>query len=332
VVDSVKTPVHVAAAAIFNKRNEVLLALRHNHAHQGGLWEFPGGKVETGEDILTALKRELFEELGISVTHARPLICIRHDYPDKSVLLNVWRVDAYTGQATPCEGQRLEWVAFENLPYRKYPAANLPVITAVTLPPLYLITPEPQDARIFMSTLERCLHGGVRLVQLRAKTLDEMRYRQLAVQVLALCKTYSAQLLLNAPPQLAQELGAHGVHLTSGHLLKLDERPLGKDQWVAASCHNASELMHALRIGVDFVVVSPVLPTQSHPGTSCIGWDGFRQLTAQANMPVYALGGMYPEHTAEAYRHGGQGIAAITSVWNAENPGTLQANLGCDVP
>lgn len=326
-VDSVKTPLHVVAAAIFNDRNEVLLALRHAHAHQGGLWEFPGGKVEAGEERLTALKRELLEELGIAVIRARPLICIRHTYPDKAVLLDVWRVDAYTGQATPCEGQRLEWVPIENLPHRNYPAANLSIITAVTLPPLYLITPEPQDIPTFMSTLERCLRGGVRLVQLRAKTLDEARYRQLAGQALMLCKTYNAQLLLNAPAQLAQELGADGVHLTSARLLKFDERPLGKDQWVAASCHNASELVHAQSIGVDFVVVSPVLPTQSHPGTSCMGWDGLRQLTAQANMPVYALGGMNPGLIAEAYRHGAQGIAAISSVWNAANPETLLGNL-----
>lgn len=320
-------PVHVAAAAIFNDRNEILLALRHAHAHQGGLWEFSGGKVEPGENALRALKRELHEELGITVTSARPLIYIRHEYPDKTVLLDAWRVDAYSGEVTPCEGQQLEWVAVENLPHRNYPAANLPIITAITLPSVYLITPEPQDTAAFLQTLERCLRDGVCLVQLRAKSLDESRYRRLARQALELCQTCDAQLLLNAAPQLVYELDAHGVHLSSERLLQLNERPLGKDKWVAASCHNASELAQARRIGVDFVVVSPVLPTHSHPGAPGMGWDGLRQLTIQANMPVYALGGMNLEHATEAYRHGAQGIASIDNIWNTANLESMLADL-----
>ena len=308
---------YVAAAAILNKRDEVLLALRHAHAHQGGLWEFPGGKIEPGEDPLTALKRELDEELGIGVTSARPLIRIHHDYPDKSVLLDVWRVDGYSGQLTAREGQALEWVALEDLPGRNYPAANLPIISAITLPSLYLITPEPQDLMTFLQTLEQCLRGGVRLVQLRAKSLDEAHYRKLAGQALSLCSRYGAQLLLNAPPQLAQDIGAHGVHLSSQQLKGLDARPLGKEKWVAASCHDTAELARARRIGVDFAVVSPVLPTQSHPGAACLGWDKLRQLSSEANMPVYALGGMRIEDIALAHRNGAQGIAAVSSVWNA---------------
>ncbi|MEO5573395.1 MAG: Nudix family hydrolase [Gammaproteobacteria bacterium] len=307
---------HVAAAAIFNDRGEILLALRPAHAHQGNLWEFPGGKVEAGEEILTALKRELREELGIVVSHARPLIRVRHDYPDKAVLLDVWRVDAYSGEVTSCEGQELEWVAIKELAKRSYPAANLPIITAVTLPDVYLITPEPQDILVFMSTLERCLSGGVRLVQLRAKSLDEARYRDLAQQALDLCRHHGAQLLLNAVPQLVQDIGAHGVHLSSEQLKKLDARPLGKDKWVAASCHDADELAQARRIGVDFAVVSPVLPTPSHPGAACLGWDKLRQLTSATNMPIYALGGMRIEDIGLAHRNGAQGIAAVSSVWN----------------
>ncbi len=153
---------HVVAAAIFNEDGQTLLARRHAHAHQGGLWEFPGGKVESGEEALPALKRELHEELGIAVTRARPLIRVRHDYPDQAVLLDVWRVEAYTGQALPCEGQQLEWVAVADLAKKSYPAANLPVITAVSLPSVYLITPEPQDIQTFMLKLESCLHRSVR--------------------------------------------------------------------------------------------------------------------------------------------------------------------------
>ncbi|HXH02898.1 MAG TPA: NUDIX domain-containing protein, partial [Candidatus Competibacteraceae bacterium] len=84
--------IHVAAGALVNGRGEVLITRRHDHQHQGGLWEFPGGKVEPGEGTEQALARELHEELGVEMVAARPLIRIRHAYPDKAVLLDVWRV------------------------------------------------------------------------------------------------------------------------------------------------------------------------------------------------------------------------------------------------
>ncbi len=316
---------HVAAAVVFNSAGEVLLALRPPEAHQGGLWEFPGGKVEAGEDIQRALARELHEELGITVEAARPLIRVRHDYPDKSVLLDVWRVDAFAGQPHGREGQQIEWVAPEHLLERAYPAANWPIVTAVRLPSLYLITPEPRNGTAdFLRALEQSLrggrsgeslHGSIRLVQLRVKTLAGDDYKRLAEQSLHLCRRYQAQLMLNAPPQLAQELGADGVHLDSTRLMTLDERPLTRDLWVAASCHNATELAHACRIGVDFAVVSPVLETASHPGAQTLGWTGLRALTEQATVPVYALGGMTPGHLLQAWAHGAQGIAGIGALW-----------------
>ncbi len=355
---------HVAAAAIFNRRGEVLLALRPAHKHQGGLWEFPGGKVEDTEQVLEALKRELHEELGITITRARPLIRIPHHYPDKSVLLDVWRVDQFLGEPHSREGQRIEWVAQDKLSQRDYPAANLPIINAVRLPVLYLITGEPeQDDRAFLDRLERCLQGGVRLIQLRAKTLDEKHYRKLVQQALELCAPYDARLLLNAAPALVNEIGAHGVHLTGARLLELDRRPLGERHWVAASCHNQAELEHAMRIHADFAVVAPVLPTPTHPGAVALGWQGLQRLTELATLPVYALGGMVApgvppvspvlyrdvrmsreagrrkrptlsrpwlaqaEHLALAFRHGAQGIAVRSALWDAPQPEEVAARI-----
>ena len=88
--------IHVAVAAIVNANNEVFICRRHLDSHLGGLWEFPGGKVEAGETIQQALVRELQEEAGIHITHSRPLIRVHHDYHDKSVLLDVWKIDQYT--------------------------------------------------------------------------------------------------------------------------------------------------------------------------------------------------------------------------------------------
>lgn len=307
---------HVAAGVIVNPRGEVLLSRRAPQADQGGLWEFPGGKVEAGETAEAALARELHEELGIEVRCARPLIRIPHSYPSRDVLLDVWRVDAYLGDPHGREGQPLAWVPPDELSRYRYPAANLPIVTAARLPAVYLITGEPaQESAVFLARLERCLQKGVRLVQLRAKALDEQRYSDLARESLALCRRYGAQLLLNAEPRLVTQLGADGVHLSSARLRALAQRPLGADCWVAASCHDAAELELARRLGVDFAVASPVKATASHPGMPTLGFDGLRRLTERATIPIFALGGMCLEDCAEAWCSGAQGIAAIGALW-----------------
>ena len=93
--------VHVAAAVIRDSNGKILIARRADTQHQGGLWEFPGGKVEDDESVETALARELHEELGIVVNTARPMIKVRHDYPDKQVLLDVWEAVSYTHLTLP---------------------------------------------------------------------------------------------------------------------------------------------------------------------------------------------------------------------------------------
>jgi 8-oxo-dGTP diphosphatase len=308
---------HVVAAVIVNRSQQVLLAKRPLDRHQGGLWEFPGGKVEHSEDARTALARELHEELGIVVQDARPLIKVCHEYPDKSVLLDVWRVSGFGGEPHGREGQPIEWVSQQELPDRDFPAANRPIVTAARLPSIYLVSPEPDDPVKFLGRLETLLAEGIGLLQLRAKTLEPMAYAKLARRVISLCAGTGTRLLLNAPPMLAGELGAAGVHLTSAALMALKKRPLGPEQWVAASCHSAGEIEHACRIGVDFIVVAPVLVTATHPGARPLGWLGLQQLVERATVPVYALGGLSLADIATAWDHGCQGIASISALWDA---------------
>lgn len=309
---------HVVAAVIANRGGKVLLARRPLDRHQGGLWEFPGGKLEQGEEPRAALVRELYEELGIIAQDTRPLIKVPYDYPEKSVLLDVWRVNAFSGEPHGREGQPIDWVSQRDLPYRDFPAANRPIVTAARLPSVYLITPEPDDSMRFLTRLEALLTAGIELVQLRAKTLDEAAYLRLARQAMSLCAGTGVRLLLNASPALAEELGAAGVHLPSAALMALNERPLSREQWVAASCHSRAELEHARRIGVDFVVVAPVATTGSHPEARPLGWHNLRQLAEPATLPVYALGGMAVQDIPVAWEHGCQGIASISGLWAAQ--------------
>ncbi len=307
---------HVAAAVIVGESGKILIAQRPRHLHQGGLWEFPGGKLEPGEDAEQALHRELREELGITVQQGRPLIRIRHRYPEHKVLLDVWRVTGYRGEPGGREGQALRWVAPEQLPDYPVPAANRAVVAAARLPGRCLVTPEPPaDAAKFLSRLEQSLKRGIRLIQLRAKGVDERSYRSLARRVAALAHGHGARVLLNADPRLAVELGADGVHLTSRRLLSLQQRPLPRSSWVAASCHDERELEHAARIGVDFALLGPVRPTASHPDARVLGWERFFRLVEEARLPVFALGGVGEEQLERARSCGAQGIAAIRAFW-----------------
>lgn len=118
----------MAVAVITNPQNEVLIALRHPHQHQGDLWEFPGGKVDNNESVYDALVREIKEEVALDILAAQPLTEIRHDYGEKSVLLDVWQVTDYAGQEQGIEGQMIQWCAIGELSNWPFPEANETII------------------------------------------------------------------------------------------------------------------------------------------------------------------------------------------------------------
>ncbi|PLW82947.1 hypothetical protein CWI75_05795 [Kineobactrum sediminis] len=123
--------VHVAVAVVMDARQRILISRRAGSAHQGGLWEFPGGKVEPGEPVRDALARELREELGIGFGVAQPLLLVPFDYGDKAVLLDVYQVTGLTGEARGLEGQPLAWVTATELSQYPFPAANVPIVAAL---------------------------------------------------------------------------------------------------------------------------------------------------------------------------------------------------------
>lgn len=120
--------VHVAVAVIVNSQQQVLVSWRHPHQHQGGQWEFPGGKVEINETVYDGLVREVYEELGLTVKQAEPLIQINHDYSDKSVLLDVWLVSDFSGEAQGREGQPFRWCYVDELTTMTFPPANAAIV------------------------------------------------------------------------------------------------------------------------------------------------------------------------------------------------------------
>lgn len=302
--------VHVAVGVIRDDNGNILLTQRAKHAHQGGLWEFPGGKLEANETVTQALRRELREEVGITVQAAKPLIKINHRYPDLQVLLDVWQVTGFSGVAEACEGQAMQWVAPRQLSDYSFPAANVPIITASRLPDRYAILEGGSTTQV-LANLDRIIDKRVKLLQLRIKSLPAAETAAVYHAVLANCRQRGIEVLLNSDLALAGP-PADGLHLSSRALLACRTRP-SPYRWVAASCHNLRELRHAENIGADFAVLAPILPTATHPGVQPLGWETMAKLIDQVNLPVFALGGLELDDMNRVLHAGAQGIAGISA-------------------
>jgi 8-oxo-dGTP diphosphatase len=311
-----QTMINVAAAAIFDSESRVLVTKRADHLHQGGLWEFPGGKCEPGESMRQALARELKEELGIMPLECEPLIRIKHDYGDRHLVLEFFRVTRYEGEARGLEGQPLKWLLPSEMAPNHFPAADRPVITALRLPNRYLITGEENhQPEVFLQRLETALGRGVGIVQLRLHGMSDLRYRELLSMCFPRCRNAGVKLIINRPDQVVNWWGeADGIHLTSRQLMMLEGRPSGSGL-VGASCHTLGELQRAAQMAMDYALLSPVAPTHSHPETPALGWVRFAQWVEQINIPIYALGGMQPGDLKQAKLAGAQGIAGISTYW-----------------
>lgn len=310
----------VVAGVIRDPNDKVLLTQRQPGRHQAGKWEFPGGKREPGESPEAALARELYEELGITVERIQPRILVPFDYPDVSVRLDVYDVESYSGEPYGKENQALAWVLPERLGDYDYPAANLPVLTSLHLPDQYAISNAMAlGPDRFLQILEQRLQQGMCLVQLREPGMPDGDFSSLAKASIETVHRFHGRILLNTNNiDLVTELGADGVHLNSGQLMSLSERPLAEPYLVAASCHNGKEVRRAERLRADFIVLSPVKQTASHPQARPIGWPGFEALTRQCRLPVFALGGMDDGDVEQARRHGGQGVAMLGAAWKTD--------------
>lgn len=306
--------VDVAAAVLQQPDGSFLLAQRPVGKIWAGYWEFPGGKLEQGESARDALVRELREELGIEVRTAYPWLSREFTYPHATVRLHFFRVTAWEGELHPHEGQQFSWQMPTEVFVEPILPANAPILRALELPTLCAISNVAElGEEVFLARLQARLDGGLRLIQLREKQLGREALKTLAQRVVDMSHVRGAKVLISGDVALAQELGADGVQLTSSQLAELSERP--RVDWCGASCHNAEELQRAEALGCDFALLSPVLPTQSHPGAPHLGWGSFAAIAASSAFPVYALGGLQHEDELVAWQHGAHGIALLRQAW-----------------
>lgn len=310
-----KPLIHVAAGVLQRADGQVLLAQRPEGKIAAGYWEFPGGKIEPGESARSALERELHEELGISVRAARPLIRFRHDYSDRSVVLDTWLVTAFEGEVQGREAQAFRWTSVTSL--LDWPQALptvAPTARVLGLPVDYVFTPALASLAQLQRGLDRLPAGA--LLRLRQLGLDDDAYHRWARELLPAVRAVGLRLVLDRDPVLARDLGADGWHASSAALAELQQRPTLAPALVLASCHTPAELARALHLQFDAAVLGPVLTTKTHPGQPALGWVSFGDWVQRAGLPVYALGGVGPAQREQAFAAYAQGVSGISAYWS----------------
>lgn len=303
----------VAVGVIYDDQGRVLLAQRPADKPYAGYWEFPGGKIETGETPEQALRRELDEELGIEIDETFPWLVREFTYPTRTVELNFFRVHSWRGQLHGKEEQALAWQAPDSPDVAPMLPPNAPILHALSLPSLMAISAAGDDVMGFWSKLRAALERGTRLVQLREKHLSGDAWRAFVAEATSICRSHQAKIIVNSDIDLALELGLDGVQLSATQLASIDQRP--PLPWVGASCHDEPEFRRALALGCDYALLSPVLPTATHPDAPALGWQRFAEIARTSPIPVFALGGMTPEIMQTAWRHGAHGIALLRGAW-----------------
>jgi 8-oxo-dGTP diphosphatase len=303
----------VAAAVIERPDGSFLLARRPEGKPYPGYWEFPGGKIEPGEDPRRALERELAEELDMRITRATPWITRVYAYTHATVRLHFFRVTQWSGEPRPLEGQALSWQRVEAPDVSPMLPANAPVLSALQLPSVMLVTDaQALGIEAWVSKFAGRAFEEQVLVQVREKGAERLRVQHLLQRCLARANPRGSRVVVNSDcgsfPQ------SDGVHLTSKALMSARERPAAR--LVGASAHDESELAQAARLGLDYAVVGPVNATASHAGAVPLGWTRFAQLIRHQPMPVYAIGGLTRADLTRARDCGAHGVALRSAAFN----------------
>lgn len=305
---------HVVAAAVVDPAGRILIAERPRHKAHGGLWEFPGGKREHGETPAAALKREFREEVGLELEAGRPLIRVQFEYPERSLILDVWRVDSFVGEAVPREGQQLRWVPPRELREYRFPAANQPVVAALNLPETLWYLPAPAHAHDpVLDHIAEAARAGLRCLLLGPSGPAVGYEATQALRVLEVCRDTGVRLMLKGSISDALRLGAHGVYLDEPALKQVQPGQVPAGLLMAAACHSPLSLEYAARLGADFAVLAPVrAPSANLSGLSSagagLGWHRVRKWVRGAALPVFAQGGLCGDDLSRAVECGCQGI------------------------
>ena len=302
--------IEVVVGVIHNDSKEIFISRRKKNQFMSGYWELPGGKVENNEDLSSALKRELFEEIGIKIEKYNLIQTIQQEYPKRIINLSVYVIEKYSGTPVGKEGQDFSWSSIEKIEEYELLPTMLKIINRLSLPNSYWITPDNHYSNSVFEECNQRLSEGVKIIQLRSKSQLDKAYID---NFNKLCQLNQAKLVLNMP-HIDFDEPCDGWHLTSIELMTTSTREFPDDKLFGASTHNLIEAKHAEKISVDYISLSPINETPSHPQTQILGWEKASEIIIQCKVPIYLLGGMDKDSMDKALSIGAQGIAGIRGV------------------
>ncbi len=308
--DQMKT-IKAVVGVLRNNTQQILIAKRQDHQFMGGFWELPGGKIDPGESNEEAVIRELKEELGIGVVELSLHQTMVYDYPEHRVELSIYNIIQYQQTPKGIEGQEITWSDIDDLSNFNLLPTMKAFINSITLPNKYWITPSSNhEGDEWMTKFNEKISQGISLIQLRSKAKLEVEFIK---ELHNKCQQHNVKLLLNTVDKTFDETYCDGWHLTTSEMLNLESRPCADDKLLGVSTHNLDEALSAQKLGADFVVISPVQATQTHPDTVPIGWEAAQEVVNKLNIPVYFLGGMTLDDLDKALEIGAQGIAGVSA-------------------
>ena len=306
--------IDVSVAILINAKRQVLLAERPSTKSWEGWWEFPGGKIEKNETPVDALSREIYEEIGVYITKFEKWVTRRYSFEGNNIILNFFKVNEWEGQVTAKEKQKLVWANLKKTNTSPILPANNFVEKALDLPKHYAITNLSETSKeVFFNQLQKKIIDGLSLIQVREKNLSLNEFKIFSKEVIKMCQPKNIKVIINSDINLAYDLKADGVHITSKELHKIKDLPKGLI--VGASCHTVKDIYIAEKLKVDFIVLSSVKKTLSHPEIEPIGWQKFQKLVNNSNIPAYALGGLGVYDYEAALENGAVGVASQRLIW-----------------
>ena len=306
--------VNVSVAVLINNNRQVLLGQRPHPKSWEGWWEFPGGKIEKGETSVDALYREIDEEIGVKITQFKKWVIRKYSHGGNDITLHFFKVYGWEGEVTSKENQKLVWTHLQNPNVSPILPANLFIQKAFDLPKYYAITNLSETSKkVFFNQLQNRISNGLKMIQVREKNISFDKFKIFSNEVIKICKPKGVKVIINSDVNLAYEIKADGVHLRSKDLISIKKIP--KNLIVSASCHTQEEIYIAEKLNINFLVLSAIKKTLSHPDIKPIGWDEFEKIVNRVNTPIYALGGLGVNDYSVALENGAIGIASQRSIW-----------------
>lgn len=287
------------AIGLIDFRGKILVGWRTSDQHQGNKYEFPGGKIEADETAEQACRREIQEEVGVELDHLRVFEVLSHDYEDVCVELYFFLVTITAQQASQIQSP-WQWVERQALADLNFPAANTPIIQRLNWPHFIKISHElpkqlERDRAVYVKALPE---QATQLIEtLNDEALDP------SMRMIVNLDCYE-----KLPEHLQQQVFA--IHLNQAQLMQAQQLAYLGQSYLAA-CHDVDSVKKAQALGVDAILLSPILPTATHPDAIPLGWNALQQASNEFSGLIYALGGQTPQMLELAQASGAYGVAGI---------------------